>query len=188
MTNIEIEFYEKGDSILLILTGIGGTTKGFQNKYVTIAKQVANDYNFSVAVATTPTGSWWTMEENLQYVMNYLFARAKDKNFKVYAMGSSIGANIVLSFSYLFPQIEKILAINPVMTMNLHKIDKGVKNFTGKKINVVFGEKDPSCSWAGLLPQIDVLETIVLPNIDHIFKDNLRTFIDLPNHYLFYDK
>lgn len=185
MAEIEIEFYEQEKDILLIFTGIGGTTKGFQHKYETIAKQVMKDYHFSVAVATTPSGSWLTLQDNLQSAMDFLFKKTKYKDFKVYAMGSSAGANLVLSFSYLFPQIKKILAINPVMNINFHRIDKGIKDFSGEKINIVFGEKDPSSKWIGLLPKIDILETSILPDIDHQFTGNLQAFIDLPKQYLF---
>lgn len=185
MAEIEIEFYRQGKDVLLIFTGIGGTTKGFQNKYETIAKQVMEDYHFSVAVATTPSGSWLTLKDNLQTAMNFLFEKAKDKDFKVYTMGTSAGANLVLSFSYLFPQIKKILAINPVMNVNFHWIDKGIKNFIGEKINIVVGEKDQSSKWIGLLPKIETLKTTILPNIDHQFTDNLQAFIDLPKQYLF---
>ncbi len=185
MANIEIEFYEKGKDFLLIFTGIGGTTKGFQNKYETIAKQVMKTYNFSVAVATTPSGSFYSLKENMQQVMNALFERIKDKDCNIFVMGTSAGANIVLSFSYLFPQIKKVLAINPVMNVNFHLIEKGIKEFTGDKINVVFGEKDPSSKWAPLLPKSNILETYILPNIDHEFRDNLQTFIELPKKYLF---
>lgn len=58
MKNIEIEFYENGKDMLLIFTGIGGTTKGFQNKYEIIAEQVIKDYGFSVAVVAMPFGAW----------------------------------------------------------------------------------------------------------------------------------
>ena len=33
MEKIDIEYYESGKDILLIITGIGGTTKGYKNKY-----------------------------------------------------------------------------------------------------------------------------------------------------------
>ena len=42
MMNIDIEFYEGGRDVLVIFTGIGGTTKGYQNKYEKIAKYVTS--------------------------------------------------------------------------------------------------------------------------------------------------
>ena len=189
MTNIEIEFYEKSNNVLLILTGIGGTTKSFQNKYETIAHNVMKTYGFSVMVATTPSGSWLRLNgNNLQDIMNLIIEKKHNKNFDVYVMGSSAGANIILNYSYSFPQIKRVLAINPVLIMNLHKIHQGIKNFNGEKITVIFGENDYSCKLLEVLPQSNILDTIILPKVDHTFKGQLETFIDLPNHYLFYDK
>jgi len=187
MTDIEIEFCEQGKDVLLIFTGIGGTTKGYRNKYETITKQVIKTYGFSVAVVTTPSGSWNTMEQNFSYVIEYLFNRLQNRNFDIYVMGSSAGANMVLSFSHKYPQIKRALAVNPVLHVNFYMIDRGIKNFSGEKINVVFGEQDPSFRWLEILPKTDKLQTTVLPNVDHMFTDNLETFIDLPKRFLFDD-
>ena len=189
MTNFEIEIHEKGNNILLIFTGVGGTTKGFQNKYETIANNVTKSYGFSVIVATTPSGSWLRLDgNNLQDIMNSILDKKRNEHFNVYVMGSSAGANIVLNYSYLFPQIKRVLAINPVLNMNLHRIHEGIKKFNGEKITIVFGEKDYSSKLIEVLPQADVLDTIVLPNVDHMFTGQLETFISLPNQYLFYNK
>ena len=186
MMNIDIEFYEGGRDVLVIFTGIGGTTKGYQNKYEKIAKYVTSQFHFSVFVATTPLGSWATLKENLQSVLNFVFKKLKSDSLNIYVMGSSAGANMVLSFSYLFPQIKKILAINPVMNVNFHWIENGIKNFKGGDINVVLGEKDLSSSYAKLLPKHEKLKLTILPDIDHYFQGHLSTFIDLPRFYLFY--
>ena len=187
MAYIEIEFYEKGQDVLFIFTGIGGTTKGYQNKYELIANQVVKDYGFSVAVVATPHGALLTLNDNMQYVMNFLFEQKKSKDIRVYAMGTSAGGNIVLSFSYPYPQIKKVLAINPVMNVNFHLIKNGIKEFVEGKINVVFGEHDSSTKWVELLPNSDNLSVTILPNIDHEFRGNLQSFIDLPNKFLFND-
>lgn len=185
MDNIEIDFYEAGKDVLLILTGLGGSVKGFENKYETIAKQVVKDYGFSVVVATTPYGSWEHLKENLEYVMGFIKNKRQNDDFKVYAMGTSAGANIVLCFSYLFPQIKRVLAVNPVLTVNLHWINDGIKDFVGDKIEVVVGEEDLSSQWVELLPKMDKLQTTILPNVEHYFKGHLQTYIDLPKKYLF---
>lgn len=106
MEKIDIEYYENGKDILLIITGIGGTTKGFKNKYEIIARNVIKKYNFSVVVATSPFGSWLHTEQNLDYIMNYIKSK-RNCDYKVYAMGNSAGANILLWHSHKFTQIKK---------------------------------------------------------------------------------
>lgn len=182
MEDIEIEYYEKGKDILLILTGIGGTTKGYENKYEKIAKNVMEQHNFSVVVATSPSGSWLHTEQNLYQVMSFIQSK-RDNDFNVYAMGNSAGANIVLWHSNKFPQIKKVLAVNPVMNINLH-LFKSLQD-TEKEIKIVFGELDMSSSFADLLPKSEKIKVDILPNIDHNFTGNLDLYIDLPNIYLF---
>jgi len=182
MEDIEIEYYEKGKDILLILTGIGGTTKGYENKYEKIAKSVMEKYNFSVVIATSPSGSWLHTEQNLNQVMNFIQSK-RQNDFKVYAMGNSAGANIVLWHSNKFPQIKKVLAVNPVMNINLH-LFKALKD-SQKEMYVVFGELDISSKFAPLLPSSENIKVDILPNIDHNFTENLDLFMNLPNIYLF---
>lgn len=49
---IEIDKFISGNKVLLIMTGLGGTTKGYENKYHTIAKQAYNK-GYSVFITTT---------------------------------------------------------------------------------------------------------------------------------------
>ncbi len=184
MEQIDIVIYKKSNNILLILTGIGGTTKGYENKYEKIAKLIMQKYDFSVVVATTPKGSWTHLKENLYYIINRI-AEKFEGNFQIYAMGSSAGANILLCFSYLFPQIKRILAINPVLNINFHWIEKGIAEFNKEKIYTVFGEHDPSIKWTEILPKNNKLIIKILPNVDHKFTNNLQTFIELPQKILF---
>ena len=131
MTEIETEFYPSGKNVLLILTGIGGSVKGYRNKYQTIAENAVKNRDFSVCVITTPQGSWKRPEENIRYAMRVVQAKVPDCE-EVYAMGNSAGATFLLWYSYLFPQIKKVLAINPVLNVNLHRANNGVQKFTGE--------------------------------------------------------
>lgn len=181
MEKIDVEYYESGKDILLIITGIGGTTKGYKNKYEKIARNVIKKYNFSVVVATSPFGSWLHTEQNLDYIMNYIKSK-RNYDYKVYAMGNSVGANILLWHSQKFPQIKKVLAVNPVMNINIHLL-KRLQDST-KDINIVFGEKDISSKFAKLVPINKNVRVEILPNIDHNFTNNLNVFLELPIKYL----
>ncbi len=181
MENIEIEFYGIADNLLLILTGIGGTVKGYADKYVKLANKVIDTQEFSVAVATTPSGSWQHTKENLEFIMQYV----KNKcNGKIYAMGSSAGANILLMHAHEHPQIKQILAVNPVLNINLFKIESGINQFAGNT-TLICGEKDMSSMFYKMLKS--TATTFVLENIDHNFTNHLDEFIDLPLKYLFRD-
>lgn len=183
----QIDIYKNDtNNVLLILTGLGGTTTGYHNKYVTIAKQ-ATQMGWSVIVAATPDGASF-IENEPQYfnaLLEQVYQVMRTKDLTICAMGHSQGANISLWCAYLHPQIKRVLAINPVIDWNTHLLIEGVKNFAGEKIDVIVGEKDPAFPWVELLPKVNFLTTTILPNIDHVFRGNLQTFIDLPKQFLF---
>ncbi len=95
-------------------------------------------------------------------------------------MGNSAGANLPICYSYLYPQIKKVLAINPVLNLNYHKTKEGILNFNGEKMFVVTGELDPAAVWLNSLPKKANLSTEILQGVDHVFTDNLEKFIALP--------
>lgn len=178
MQDIEIKYYGNGDNLLLVLTGIGGTTSGYENKYVKLANKVIETKDFSVAVATTPLGSWQHTRENLEFIMNDVLRKF---NHKIYAMGNSAGGNILLMHAHDFPQIERILAINPVLNINLFKIEKGINLFKDK-ITIICGENDMSNKFYKMIKT--TAKIIVLKDIDHNFTNHLEDFIELPSRYL----
>lgn len=179
MNTIDIEFYKGNENALLILTGIGGTTKGYDDKYVKIANQILNKFGFSVIVATTPSGSYLHTKENLDFVMKYVLDKCSGK---VYAMGNSAGGNILLMHAHEHSQIEKILAVNPVLNINFFKIESGINKFKGKSI-IVCGEKDTSSKFCKMLNC--TCDINILKDIDHNFSNDIEVFIDLPRTYLF---
>lgn len=100
-------------------------------------------------------------------------------------MGVSAGATMALWYAVKYPQIRRVLCVNPVLNINLHRTSNGVRNFSGEKLAVVFGEKDPSAKWAKLLPVLPNLQIHIIPDADHVFCGKLDEFIDLPKKYLF---
>lgn len=186
MKDIEIEVYGKGKNVVLVLTGLGGTVKGYHNKYEIIANNIVTEHNCTVFVATTPHGSWEHSKENLDYIMKFIDQRMSpiNKDYKIYVMGHSAGGTFILWYAYNYPRITRILAANPVLNVNFHKLENGANNFKCEFIKIIIGDKDPSYKYADLLQRVKSIETIILPHIDHEFKDSIESFIDLPNKYL----
>lgn len=185
--NMEIEKYGNGKNVILILTGLGGNVKGYQNKYETIANNLMkNNNDFTVFVATTPHGSWETPKKNLDYIMNFIeeSMRFINNDYFIYAMGHSAGGTFLLWHCYQYPRIKRVVATNPVLNVNIHKIKDGTNNFNGDFIKVIIGEKDHAFQLSGLLNKFTKIETIILKDIDHEFKGNLEVFISIPNKYL----
>ena len=169
------------DKAFVILTGLGGSADGFGNKYLRIAEYVQSDYGFPVFIAPTPKDIWDKKEK----FFDEIAARFIQNKTCVYLMGVSAGATMVLWYAVKYPQIRRILCVNPVLNINLHLTSNGIRNFSGEKMAVVFGEKDPSIKWAKLLPDLPCLQIHIVPNADHVFSGKLDEFIELPKKYLF---
>lgn len=184
--NMEIDFYNAGKNCLLILTGRGGNTRGYANKYVKIAEEVTKRYNFSVAVAGVPSTCWDNPQKIFSDIVNAVFTRLAPE--KIYVMGSSAGATIALWYAYMCPSIQKVLSVNPVLNLNYHRAKEGIEKFCGGRIFVETGEFDPCAVWVNLLPQKDNLQVEILGGVDHVFKDKLDVFTALPHKTLFADE
>lgn len=169
------------DKAFVILTGLGGSTDGFGNKYSRIAEYVQSDYGFPAFIVPTPKDVW----EKKERFFDEVAARFIQNKTCVYLMGVSAGATMALWYAAKYPQIKRVLCVNHVLNINLHLSSSGIRGFCGEKMAVVFGEKDPSAKWAKRLPALPHLQTYIIPGADHVFSGKLNEFIDLPKKYLF---
>lgn len=177
------EYAEDDDEgkAFVILTGLGGSADGFGNKYSRIAEYVQSDYGFPAFIVPTPKDVWEKKEKFYDEVV----ARFMQNKTCVYLMGVSAGATMALWYAVKYPQIRRILCVNPVLNINLHLTSSGIRDFCGEKMAVVFGEKCPSAKWAKLLPVLPNLQIHIIPDADHVFSGKLDEFIELPKKYLF---
>lgn len=181
--------YDKGKSsdCLLIFTGINGTIEGYEGKYQRIADEVLSKTEYSVCRIALLSGAWNDLEGYLQKARDFLYEKSDGEEIDVIAMGCSAGANLLLCHGSKFPQIRRILAINPVLNVNIHRILNGIRSFPGEEIDVVVGKKDPSYPLVGLLPQDPKLKCHALDDVDHEFRGQLETFAQLPWRFLLCD-
>ena len=183
---IEIDVYSGGSDVLLIMTGLGGTTKGYENKYEIMAKNAVKCYGVTVFVANTPNSSYEHSKENMDYIINYIDNYMKQKSineYKIYAFGHSAGGTILAWYAYEFSNITRVLAVNPVIRFNTHNLINGCQNFTNGKIQIIVGEQDECFRFIPILNRIknNNYSLTILPNKDHKFTGKLNEFIKLVN-------
>lgn len=102
---MEIDFYNAGKNCLLILTGRGGNTRGYGEKYVKIAGEVTKRYNFSVAVAGVPENCWDNPQKIFSDIVNAVFTRLAPE--QIYVMGSSAGRRLRFGTHICARQLKK---------------------------------------------------------------------------------
>ena len=182
------KFYqtENSKTTLVIFTGISGSVDGYNDKYVKIADNVIKKYNASVFVISVE--SWNVFDSVLneaKYYIDMYYKQLNIEDYSIYLMGSSAGATIILSQNYNWLNVEKVLAINPVIHFNYGKLVNGIEKSTAKTI-VIMGDRDPSYMY---LPMIDnkneLLSCVTYENVDHQFTEHFDLFLKLPEKYLF---
>lgn len=101
-------------------------------------------------------------------------------------IGISYGALVGAQQGWQIPMISKMLLINGPLMINWHKTKLGSERFQGKEIMFVYGEKDPSYKYSGLLKNIDsnIISMYSVGGADHHFSGMEDKEMELINYFL----
>lgn len=181
-------FEANSNKMLLIMTGIEGSLSGYNGKYDLIASEMKEKYDISTFVLSLPFGSYEYMRQIFDFAIqktDEYFAEKQIFDYEIYAMGSSAGGTIILNNFEKNAKIKAISAINPVFSVNFHKIIENLKKTKTRK-TIILGEKDMSMYDYQILQTIKDLKVIVIPNGDHYLsgEDNFKFFLNIPKNYL----
>ena len=161
-------------NLIFIKTGRGGTIYGYQNKYCRIASEFRDDFGCTVIVSANPENS----ECDLVTELNEILSSEGDFT-EIYFIGVSNGALVGAQQGYRCKKIKAMLLVNGPLMINWHKARKGLEEFDGEKVQLVYGSLDPSYPYIELLDLIEseICDYVVLEGIDHNFTDNMEVFI-----------
>lgn len=188
---MNIDFYKGNNRVFLILTGTGGSTKGYQNKYVTIANKINKVHGFTVYVVEIESGMWRHEKEYFDNIIKKIDEHSQLENIKIiniYAMGTSFGGSLLIHNSHRDPRIKKVLAINFVFHVNIHLFFDFCKHYNGEA-SLIIGKKDATFQFANMIKSYvgDRFRVITINKADHHFTNMLDEYIKLPENYLFDD-
>lgn len=184
-TTIDYGIIDGNSTIVFIKAGLNGSMLGYQNKYLTIANNINQTFGYTVIVASNPSTPYNAVEDAMELIKEYA-SEHKFKDVQIYHMGFSNGAYMGASYGYLYPEIKRMLLINPPLMWNYHQIKEGCNKFKGEKMVFVIGEHDQSKPFLSILDLIDnpSKEVIIYPKATHQFVGMLKEFIELPIKYL----
>lgn len=173
------------DTILLIKAGQDGSMYGYENKYLTIARNINKEFGYTVICSSNPLRKTNPLEQAMEIIEDY----CKQKGFneyQVYYMGLSNGGYIGATYAHLYPKIKRMLIINMPIFVNWHKIKDGMKQFEGEKATFIYGTLDPSYKYVEMLSLLnkDNIKLEIIKDADHNFVGKLDEFIALPCKYL----
>lgn len=168
------------DICVFVVTGRGGTIYGYKNKYVSLAAEVSECYGYTICVVASPKEGPLELIENMDLCMNA-------SNFtEVRYIGISYGALVGAQQGWQIPKISKMLLINGPLMINWHKTKLGAERFQGKEIMFVYGEKDPSYKYFGLLKNIDsnIISMYSVDGADHHFSGMEDKEMELVQYFI----
>ena len=123
----------------------------------------------------------------MKYIKAYAYYHHFE-NYQVYFMGHSAGAVIGLIHAYKYPEIRKVLLINPPLKFTKQEtlialIKEGITNYEKGIMNVVLGEKDYSArETESIVAEHELrLKLNAIKGADHNFKGELKLFMELPD-------
>lgn len=177
------------DIILLTIPGVDGEVDGFEDKYIRIANAVQDKYGAAVVRMSNPFISSHHWESNIRQVIDYIQMNAKEicgnDKFELRIMAHSAGAAVIAHIANEYPEITRILLINPALKLKPDNIRDGLASINTRKVTVLFGSDDPSIGEASDIIG-DIVNVIVVDGADHHFSGEVfPIFLHSPHNYLF---
>lgn len=167
------------DTVIFIKTGRGGDIYGYDNKYLNIAGMIHDRYGYTCVVSANPADSKGNISEELEILKQNISAVKG-----ILYIGISNGALIGAQQCWKSDLITKALLINGPLMINWPQTREGAEKFRGKDMHFVYGERDPSARYAGLIELINnnVCRYSLLKDVGHqidedVLKEEIIRFV-----------
>ena len=138
--NEEIIIHPLNTGIVIInCPGAGGNIDGYNNKYVTLADYMVSQ-NLGAVVRMSDPYNPFGWDKKLRQVMTYALENSKDicgtDTPRVYLMGTSAGASAISLLAWEYPEVEKILFLEPAAMSNKRLLQECLEKYTGEIVVV----------------------------------------------------
>lgn len=155
---------------ILIKVGQNGNIKGFNDKYLKMAKSLRDKLSCNVIVSNNPYDNKSDPLGQAIEVAKAEFGNIENINYIGISKGASIGAR----FGCNHEKIKSMILVNGPLTIDWVKIRNGIDAFKGDNVLMIYGNKDPSYPYLGILKAINTetnLEVKVIEGANHNFVD-----------------
>ncbi len=189
---VEITLHKlKTDKIILIVPGVDGSVDGYKNKYVKLANYLTENGIGAVVRMSNPYAFGFGWDLNLRQVLTYILENTNDicgsDKPDIYIMGISAGAGAAAMIAWEYPEIKKLLLMEPAWQVGPDEIKQNLSKFEGE-LYVVVGSGDEALGekmgrkFIEHAPKTKHKEFYVIPNCDHHFSGsrNSKIFSQAP--------
>lgn len=160
-------------TLLYIKAGMGGGIFGYHKKYIEIATDVASKYGCSVLVASNPGDM--READNIARDMSYIQSSFSNHIREIRCMGVSNGGQMFLQQAWRYPLIHSVLSINAPLSINWHQTKMGIM-VAARPFVCIYGTKDPSYKYTGLLNQFENVTLMKVDGANHNFSQHYAEF------------
>ncbi len=193
--DIGIEYHPTNSGIILInIPGAGGTASGYKNKYVNLANylQSKNVASFVRIPNDRPSEYELTVRTVINYCLQNSTSICESYHPEIWLMGFSARAGAIVLTGWEYPEVKKILAINPFLEVRgvRDRLKENLPRYEGE-LYLVKGSDDSVIApdtieyISSLAKSVSILKTLEIPNCDHQLKgeDNSKILSKLPEYF-----
>ncbi len=173
---LEYAIFFGNENIVFIKTGAGGSVRGYENKYLKMARRVHERIGATVICASNPDAKHETFDEQK---IRWVASELGFEKFNLYLWGTSDGAYQNLSLAKRFDETKKWIGVNSSFIV-FSDFEEKIQNLIGVKKILVYGTKDDEYDvvFPALMAKEDENRKILfIQGADHRFSDMLPEFI-----------
>ena len=174
--DVEYEIIFGNEKIVFIKAGAGGSVRGYENKYLKMARRIHERIGATVICASNPDVSHEELDE--QKIRWVVLERGFER-FELYLWGTSDGAYQNLSLVKRFPETVKWIGVNSSF-ITFADFEEKLQELAGVKKILVYGTED--AEYNAVFPALMTKEdknrkVLFIEGADHRFSNMLSKFI-----------
>lgn len=178
---VEYGIIKGNNTVIFTKAGANGSMRGYKNKYLSIGLKLHKKYGYSIVCSSNPVAIKESIGQGVEVIEQFI-----KEPYQIYYFGCSNGALMGARYAWKYPQIKRLALVNAPLMINWDKTKAGTLKFQGEQMVYIYGEKDSSAKFIGLLDLINnpAKSVHIIPRADHQFVGMLEEFENLPEQYL----
>ncbi len=177
--------------IIINVPGADGSINGYNDKYIKIANYLIEQKIGAVVRIPNISSLGFGWDINLRETLSYVLDNAKEicgsSKPEIYLMGLSAGAGAISMTAWEYPEVTKILLIEPALIFSGEHGVEGIREYKGE-VTIVVGKGDTALGkevgdkFFDYFIKANHKEIIEIENCDHRFmgETNGRIFSEAP--------
>ncbi|MDB5177312.1 MAG: hypothetical protein JWN75_980 [Candidatus Saccharibacteria bacterium] len=189
--SLDVAIHKGGSNVvLLIIPGVDGSLDGYENKYLRIAESVFEKHKASVVRMSNPFITSYHWKSNVRRIFEFIEENkdlvSSHDELDIRIMAHSAGAAVIAQIAWEYPEVTRLLLINPATQLGIAKIHLGLNELQDVNTTILVGGDDPSFDVVQELSVIDNIRIVAIEGADHNFSsEHFPAFISSPETYLF---